>query len=126
MLDQSAIVAFIGASDLVEAARFYGDVLGLEIVETTDIFATFNAHGTQLRVVRVEDVGAVPYTVLGWAVDDIEAQVDELRGNGVEFSVYAGFEQDDRAIWTAPSGSRIVWFKDPSGNTLSLQEAPAA
>jgi len=31
-------------------------------------------------------------------------------------------DQDNRGIWTAPSGARVVWFKDPDGNTLSLTE----
>jgi hypothetical protein len=30
--------------------------------------------------------------------------------------------QDERAIWTAPSGDRIAWFSDPPGNTLSITE----
>ena len=25
-------------------------------------------------------------------------------------------------IWTAPSGAKIAWFKDPDGNTLSLTQ----
>ena len=29
---------------------------------------------------------------------------------------------DAKGIWTAPSGARIAWFKDPDGNVLSLTE----
>ena len=35
---------------------------------------------------------------------------------------YAGLEQDELGIWSAPSGARVVWFEDPDGNTLSLTE----
>jgi hypothetical protein len=24
--------------------------------------------------------------------------------------------------WTAPSGAKVAWFKDPDGNTLSLTQ----
>jgi hypothetical protein len=32
--------------------------------------------------------------------------------------------QDEDGIWTAPSGSRVAWFADPDGNTLSLEQPP--
>ena len=47
-----------------------------------------------------------------------------LRGRGVEFKRFEGLEQDESGAWTAPGGSRIAWFADPDGNTLSLQQAP--
>jgi hypothetical protein len=31
-----------------------------------------------------------------------------------------GLLQDGQGIWTSPDGSRVAWFKDPDGNTLSL------
>jgi hypothetical protein len=42
------------------------------------------------------------------------------RRAGIEFTRYDGMTQDDLGIWTAPSGDRVAWFKDPDGNTLSL------
>jgi hypothetical protein len=30
--------------------------------------------------------------------------------------------QDERGIWTAPSGAKIAWFLDPDGNNLSLTQ----
>jgi predicted enzyme related to lactoylglutathione lyase len=34
--------------------------------------------------------------------------------------------QDELGIWTTPDGTKVAWFKDPDGNTLSLTEfAPA-
>ncbi len=32
--------------------------------------------------------------------------------------------QDELGIWTAPSGAKVAWFKDPDGNILSLSEHP--
>ena len=29
---------------------------------------------------------------------------------------------DGQGIWTSPDGSRVAWFKDADGNTLSLTE----
>jgi hypothetical protein len=52
--------------------------------------------------------------------------VDALVARGVGFSRFEGMDQDDRGIWTAPDSTRVAWFADPDGNTLSLSEAPAA
>jgi hypothetical protein len=31
-------------------------------------------------------------------------------------------EQDERGVWISPDGHKIAWFRDPSGNNLSLTE----
>jgi len=73
-------------------------------------------------VTTVERVDPRPYTVLGWMVEDLEAALGELAGAGVEPLRYDGLEQDAAGVWTAPSGGRIAWFRDPDGNTLSLTQ----
>jgi predicted enzyme related to lactoylglutathione lyase len=84
----------------------------------------FRAGATRLRVTRVDEVVPAPYTVLGWAVADIEATVGELSERGVEFVRYDGMTQDALGAWSAPSGARVAWFRDPDGNTLSITEMP--
>jgi hypothetical protein len=55
-------------------------------------------------------------------VADISQTVAGLTERGVRFERYDGLAQDDHGVWTAPSGAKIAWFKDPDGNTLSLTE----
>jgi catechol 2,3-dioxygenase-like lactoylglutathione lyase family enzyme len=124
MLSGAELVAFVATRDLDVAARFYGDVLGFELVESTPFANVFDAGGTTLRVTRVDEVADAGYTVLGWKVPDVEAAIGALSGRGVEFKRYDGLEQDEHGAWTAPGASRIAWFADPDGNTLSLQQAP--
>lgn len=124
MLRGAALVAFVASSDLDRAAAFYVDLLGLSLIERTPFALLLDGGGTQLRVTRVEGKVSVPYTVLGWSVDDLDAAVEYLRARGVLFTRYAGMEQDRHDAWTAPGGSRIAWFTDPDGNVLSLQEPP--
>jgi len=62
------------------------------------------------------------YTVLGWDVADIGAEMKELTERGVKFERYEGLEQDGSGVWTSPSGAKIAWFKDPDGNVLSLTQ----
>ena len=121
-LSSSTLVAFAATTDLVRAARFYVQALGLRLVDQNDYAAVFDANGTMLRVTAVESMTPAPYTVLGWSVVDIEGTVDELVANDVVFLFYDGMEQDDRGIWTTPGGDQVAWFVDADGNTLSLTQ----
>ncbi|HEY5026513.1 MAG TPA: VOC family protein [Acidimicrobiales bacterium] len=123
MLGSSDLVAFVATSDLDRARAFYGEVLGLTVVEESPFACVFDAHGTQLRVTPVGEIRTAPYTVLGWVVDDIAAMVQALVHEGVRFERFVQMEQDDLGVWAAPSGARVAWFADPDGNVLSLTQA---
>ena len=82
----------------------------------------FDANGTMLRVTPVGEVTPAPFTVVGWAVSDIGGVVQRLTDDGVAIQRFEGLEQDDLGIWNAPSGDQVAWFKDPTGNTLSLTQ----
>jgi catechol 2,3-dioxygenase-like lactoylglutathione lyase family enzyme len=125
VLRDAELVAFVGTRDLVVADGFYRGVLGLVPLESSAFSRTYDAHGTTLRVTRVRELRPAGHTVLGWSVADIVAAVAELSAAGVTFTRYDGLEQDARAIWVAPGGTRVAWFADPDGNVLSLsQSAP--
>ena len=63
--------------------------------------------------------------MLGFTVADIATAVDGLSARNVTFTRYEGMGQDERAIWTSPSGARVAWFLDPDGNNLSVTQPPA-
>lgn len=121
-LGTQTLVAFAATRRPEKAKAFYGHVLGLTLVADDPFAIVFDAHGTMLRVAKVDRVVAAPYTVLGWQVQDIAGTVRELTAAGVEFERYDGMPQDDLGIWIAPSGARIAWFRDPDGNILSLTQ----
>lgn len=79
-----------------------------------------------LRLVIGREKAPIQGTVLGWQVPDAAVAVRELEQAGVVFERY-GFSfmpQDELGIWTTPTGSKVAWFKDPDGNTLSISEHP--
>ena len=121
MVGRAKQVGFVGVSDLDAAQRFYGEVLGLDLTDARPFALVHDTPTSQLRITVVEDVRAAPYTVLGWVPEDLEGEIDRLASAGVDFTRYDGMTQDARGIWTAPDGSRVAWFSDPDGNTLSLQ-----
>ena len=121
-LGSCKLVAFAAITDRDSARSFYRDTLGLALVSEDDFALVFDANGTMLRVTPVKEIAPAQYTVLGWAVPDIEAAVKALTSRGVKFERYGFFQQDKLGIWTAPGGAKVAWFKDPSGNTLSVSQ----
>jgi len=120
MLANSPIVAFVATTDPSRAKAFYRDVLGLLLISQDEYALVFDAHGTMLRVAIVGEIVVAPYSVLGWQVNDIGAIVRGLAAKGIKFERYPWMEQDDLGIWSAPSGAKVAWFKDPDGNVLSV------
>ena len=125
MLGSSDVVAFVATTNADRAREFYGGVLGLRLVADEPFALVFDAHGTTLRVQKLPELAPARHTVLGWLVPDIAAAVRQLSAKGVAVERYPGLPQDDAGIATFPGGSRVAWFKDPDGNTLSLTEARA-
>jgi len=115
-------MAFVATRDPGRAKVFYRDTLGLKLISEDHFALVFDAAGTMLRVTTVREVAAAEYTVLGWQVPDIVRTAKDLQEAGVILERYAGLQQDEFGIWTAPGGARVAWFKDPDGNTLSITE----
>lgn len=122
MLTDQKIMAFVATADAPKARSFYQELLGLKLVSDDDYALVFDAAGTMLRVQKAQTVTPAPYTALGWQVEQITRTVRELVARGVQFERFGFLEQDELGIWTAPSGARIAWFKDPDGNVLSLTQ----
>ena len=122
LLGPYKIVAFVGTRHAARARAFYRDTLGLRMVSEDGFALEFDAAGTMLRVSIVPELTPARYTVLGWEVADIAATAGALAKAGVRFERYPGMVQDELGVWNSPSGSRVAWFKDPDGNTLSISE----
>jgi catechol 2,3-dioxygenase-like lactoylglutathione lyase family enzyme len=124
ILGGSELIAFVPTTDPVKAREFYEGVLGLHLVSDEKPFAlVFDANGTMLRVTVIREPNPAPFTVLGWRVNDIESTIEQLTAAGVAFLRYPGMnDADPHAVWNAPSGARVAWFKDPDCNVLSLTQ----
>ena len=110
--------AFVPTTNPAKAKSFYRDTLGLALKSEDSFALEFDDHGTPLRITTVQTFTPHPFTVLGWDVTDITKSIKSLREKGVTFEIYKGLQQDELGIWTAPSGTKVAWFKDPDGNTL--------
>jgi catechol 2,3-dioxygenase-like lactoylglutathione lyase family enzyme len=111
--------------DVDAAKRFYGETLGLEVSdEEMGVLGIKLGSGQTVMVYPKDDHQPANYTMLNFAVDDIDAAVDALAAKGVDFERYDGFEQDEKGIARASQldepGPDIAWFTDPAGNILAV------
>jgi catechol 2,3-dioxygenase-like lactoylglutathione lyase family enzyme len=122
VLASASPIAFLPSTDLDRSRQFFADQLGLVVEEVTPFACVVRVGTTMLRVTKVDELSAQPFTVFGWAVLDIHAEVADLRAAGITCVRYDGMDQDSAGVWTTPGGDRIAWFQDPDGNTLSLTQ----
>ena len=122
MLGKSNIVAFVPIKDTAKARTFYEETLGLRFVKDDNFALIFDANGIMVRMAKVPEFKPAHFTVLGWEVSNIEQTVKSLQEKGVAFERIGFFKQDELGIWTAPTGDKVAWFKDPDGNTLSVSQ----
>ena len=122
MLGSTGIVAFVPIKDSEKARAFYEGVLGLRFVKDDGFALVFDANGIKVRAAKMKDFTPAQFTVLGWQVQDIENVVRALQSKGVHCEIFGFFKQDELGIWTAPTGDKVAWFKDPDGNILSVSQ----
>jgi catechol 2,3-dioxygenase-like lactoylglutathione lyase family enzyme len=122
MLNDQELMAFVATKRADDALVFYRDVLGLRLIADEPYAVVFASGAVTLRIQKVEGHEPLPYTALGWKVQDIAAKVSALLEKGVRCERFPGLEHDSLGIWASPSGARVAWFKDPDGNVLSLTQ----
>jgi catechol 2,3-dioxygenase-like lactoylglutathione lyase family enzyme len=122
MLGSYDIVAFVPTKDSQKARAFYEGVLGLQFVKDDGFALVLDANGIMVRVSKAPEFKPAPFTILGREVSRIEKVVASLQEKGVTFERFSFFQQDKLGIWTAPTGDKVAWFKDPDGNILSVSE----
>jgi catechol 2,3-dioxygenase-like lactoylglutathione lyase family enzyme len=120
MLGTHPIYPVLLATDLAAARAFYHDQLGLEILRESESGITLRCGQTQLSVTKSTTGTADSQTQASWQVDDIRAEVAELRSRGVKMEDYdlPGLKTEDGIAdigfaWAA-------WIVDPGKNALGI------
>jgi catechol 2,3-dioxygenase-like lactoylglutathione lyase family enzyme len=122
--DTKAFSSF-SVDDLQRAKQFYGETLGVDVVEIPEGLELHIAGSTPVLIYPSASYTAPKHTVLNFPVEDIEAAVDELAARGVRMEQYdlPDLKTDERGIFRGDSGPRaIAWFKDPADHVLSVLE----
>jgi len=120
MLGKSRLQTIIWTSRIALADRFYTDVLELPLRAKSDGALVYDVNGSDLRVSPVPSTQPTAHTVVGFAVDGLDPIVTELGRRGVTWERFSGIPHDERGIVVTPDGAKVVWFRDPDGNLLSI------
>ena len=128
------IVPLFFTTDIPRTLGWYKDKLGFECQGTwmePPVYAIVTRDGHAIHFRCAEPPTANPDKYADELLDayvnveDADALYAEYAAKGVEFTRYGFMEQDERGIWNAPGGTKVAWFRDPDGNTLSLSQHPA-
>lgn len=117
----------IMVDDLDKAGDFYRDVLQLEELETpwgkSPQIRFFSMGGnTQLHVAKIDDDTAEQPKVIhiAFTVQDFDAYLAFLEEMNI---AYANFPGNSTEPQVRPDGVRQVYFQDPAGNWLEINDA---
>lgn len=122
MLKEREVLAVLPAKDIARARDFYRDALGLEAPDELDnenlLYRCGN--GTSFLLYQTDNAGTAKNTQLSWGTDNLEREMEELRGRGVVFEEYdfPGLKTEN-GVATSSAG-KAAWFTDTEGNILSL------
>jgi len=122
MLEQYIVIPFLATTQPERARSFYCDLLGLSLEEESPFALVMKTANAKVRIQKVEKFTPLPFTALGWEIEDIKSTIQGLISRGVRFERFKGLDQDDFGIWVSPSGAQVCWFKDPDNNLLSLTQ----
>lgn len=126
MLKDCPTHATLPAVDLARARAFYEETLGIEPASVSPGGVFYRAAGTRFLVFPSAGASSGTHTQMGFATDDIEADVADLRSRGVRFESYDmdGFDKATLIFTGGPI--RSAWFRDSEGNLLGIVQLTQA
>jgi catechol 2,3-dioxygenase-like lactoylglutathione lyase family enzyme len=116
MLSSAPVAPTLAVNDLERARRFYEGTVGLEVEVQVGETVRYRCGGGTGLAIFERPMTPIDRTVAAFEVADIEAEVAELRGRGVEVE----------GVLTLPTGIRRAFFKDPDGNIIGMRQVEEA
>ncbi len=124
MLKDSPMWSSFAVKDTEAARAFYGGTLGLDVRDSREsgLLEIRAGGGSRVLVYPKPDHEPAGFTVLNFPVPSVDDAVDALIAAGVRMEQYdnAYIKTDAKGIARDDNGPQIAWFRDPSGNILSV------
>ena len=118
------IVPILPAIDIERAKKFYQNGFGCTLKQNTpEPGAVLDCQGSQLYIYQ-RGPSKADHTLAAFMVDDLESEMQVLRGRGIEFEEYDVPSMGLKTVnGVATMGdTKGAWFKDSEGNILGLTE----
>lgn len=123
-LTRRSVAMMMPVTDVDRSRTFYSESLGLECTGTNDEGSAIYAleGGSTLVLLPRPDCTPSESTALSFEVDDIHAEISDLKDRGVVFEDYdlPDFSTVDHVC--VLGAEMASWFKDPDGNVLCLHQ----
>jgi predicted enzyme related to lactoylglutathione lyase len=122
MLRNAPILAYIPALNITRARKFYEEIVGLQAKEEYAGGVVYECGGAGVFMYPTLNAGTSKASQAFWQVNDVEAEVAELKTRGVKFEEYdmPGVTMKN-SIMTG-GGAKTAWFKDTEGNILAISQ----
>jgi len=121
MLGTSKVHPILLSKDLDLSREFYHDRLGLDILSDTDHKIEFRCGGGTKLAVSKSTIGtADSQTQIGWEVDDLQKEIDDIRARGIPIEDY---DLPDLKTHDGIADVGFAWMAsiiDPGNNALAI------
>lgn len=122
MLKTAPIRAYIPASDVARARKFYEDKVGLVPKLEFAGGVIYECGGTEVFLYPTPNAGTSKASQAFWHVADVEAEVADLKARGVKFEEYDMPGVAMKNSIATGGGAKTAWFKDTEGNILAVSQ----
>jgi predicted enzyme related to lactoylglutathione lyase len=122
MLSKAPIRAYIPASDVARARSFYEKKVGLIPKQEFAGGVIYECGGIDVFMYSTPNAGTSKASQAFWEVEDVEAEVAELKARGVVFEEYDLPGLKTRNGIAVGGGAKTAWFRDTEGNILAISQ----
>jgi catechol 2,3-dioxygenase-like lactoylglutathione lyase family enzyme len=111
--------------DMGRARKFYEEKLGLRLREEMLSGVLYDCGGGTMLHLYQRSPTKADNTAAAFVVDDIEAEVAELKRKGITFEEYDLPELKTKGGIATLDQEKTAWFKDTEGNILAVSQLAA-
>jgi predicted enzyme related to lactoylglutathione lyase len=127
MLKNAPIVSYIPVADVGRAREFYEEKVGLKPKEEYAGGVVYECGNSSWAFLYPSPgAGTSKASQAFWAVDDVVAEVAELKARGVVFEEYDMPGMKTVNSIATGGGAKTAWFKDSEGNILAVSQRISA
>ena len=123
MIQDSPMFAYIPAKDISRARKFSEGTLGFtpRREQCGGVMYEFANH-TACFLYPTPNAGTSRASQAFWQVEDVEAEVAELKARGVRFEEYDVPGLTTKNGIVTAGGAKTAWFKDSEGNIMAISQ----
>ena len=122
MLSTAPIRAYIPVSNVARARKFYEQTVGLKPKEDYAGGVIYECGSTEVFMYPTPNAGTSKASQAFWQVDDVDAEVADLKARGVVFEEYTMPGLVTKNSVAVAGGAKTAWFKDTEGNILAISQ----